>query len=591
MSNTGRAPRVPFFRRIGWMKADAGDRLAARLALFGPSARAFVTMPEPFTPGSLARGRQLLAGNFRMGGVLVVAPESSPWEIADAPPSFLAELHGLAWLDDLAALGTGEARRAMRAWCFEWIARFGRGIGPGWQPALAGRRLTRWISHAIVLLHGIERAQSAAFFAALGHHARFLAARWKSAPAGLPRIEALSGLLQAALALEGMERFARPALSGLVSEARALTRGHGVPSRNPEELLEVFFRLIWAGRALAAADRPVPSELGNAVDEIARILRGLRHRDGSLPGFHGGGPARGRLDQALVASGSRAMPGQTALMGYAHAHAGRLSLVMDAGPAPRGPHAAAGALAFELVHGLDPIILNAGPGHLFGPDAGIRARATAAHSTVEIGGRSWGRFVTRPGRGGADVTIFDPGTMSAQLSQMVTAEGVRLLAVHDGYRAATGLTHMRRLDIAADGSALAGEDTVAAVSEEDRIRLEEALAEAPGAAIPCRALFHLAPGIRAEVDMAGTVVSLLLPDGGLWLLRSDPAVRVGLLTSLYHAPDRLHPRERLAIELRWEVIDHASQISWRFELVEEGHRARRGIDTLAAASQNPQRGP
>ncbi len=590
MSDMGGATPASFFRRLGRMKADAGDRLAARLTAFGPPARAFVTMPEPFTPGSLARGRQLLAGNFRRGGTLVAAPDMSPWEITEAPPSFLAELHGLAWLDDLAALGTAEARRTMRAWSFEWIARFGRGSGPGWQPALAGRRITRWISHAIVLLHGVERARSAAFFAALGHHARFLARRWKTAPAGLPRIEALSGLLQAALALEGMERFARPALAGLVREARSITRRHGVPSRNPEELLEVFFRFIWGGRALAAADRPVPPELSEAVDEIARILRGLRHRDGSLPAFHGGGPAKGRLDQALVASGSRAMPGQAVLMGYAHVHAGKLSLVMDAGPPPHGPRGAASALAFELVHGFDPIILNAGPGHLFGPEADARSRSTAAHSTVEIGGRSWGRFVTRPGRGGGRTSVFDPGPMTARLSQMVTAGGVRLLAVHDGYRATTGLTHMRRLDIAADGSALAGEDTVAAVSEEDRIRLEEALAEAPGAAVPCRALFHLAPGIRAEVDMAGAAVSLLLPDGGLWLLRPDPAVRVRLLKGVHYVPERLHPRERLAIELRWDVIDHASQIAWRFERIEEGRHARRGIDALAAAPQKPQRG-
>ena len=33
----------------------------------------------------------------------------------------------------------------------------GRGAGPGWTPDLTGRRLIRWINHAILLLNGQER--------------------------------------------------------------------------------------------------------------------------------------------------------------------------------------------------------------------------------------------------------------------------------------------------------------------------------------------------------------------------------------------------------------------------------------------------
>lgn len=593
MGKKGEVRKAPFIARVRQAKVRMGDGMAARWARFGPPAHAFVTMPEPFTPGSIARGRQILAGNFRLAGQLVSAPDTLPWDIAEADPAFLAELHGFAWLDDLMTLATREAQAKARQWLSEWLERFGKGRGPGWRADLAGRRLTRWISHAIILLHGADRAYSQRLFAAYAHHVRFLARRWKAAPEGMARIEALSGLLQGALALEGMERFATPALHGLDLEAGAILRHGGVPSRSPEELLEVFFRFIWANRALAAAGRPVPPRLVFVVDELARTLRSLRHRDGSLPAFHGGDRARGRLDQALVASGSRAMPGQTAAMGYAHARLGQLSLVMDAGPPPPPacPHGAAGALSFELVHGLVPIIVGAGPGHAFGPEAAHHARSTAAHSTVEIGGRSWGRFRKIAGPDGTVTERFEPGSVSVQLSQVVTPEGVRFLGFHDGYRPLMGLSHMRRIEIASGGRRILGEDTIAALSDEDRIRLEEALAASPGAAILCRALFHLAPGIEAEVDLAGAAVSLSLPDGSLWLMRPDPVVDVSILTTAFYDPARLHPRERQTIELRWEVIDHAAEARWEFELIEEGRQTRRGIPALAASGQNPQRKP
>ena len=77
-----------------------------------------------------------------------------------------------------------------------------------------------------------------------------------------------------------------------------------MPTRNPEELLEVLTLLTWAVRALTEADRAIPEPLAAAIDRIAPALRALRHADGGLARFHGGGKGmEGRLDQALAAAG------------------------------------------------------------------------------------------------------------------------------------------------------------------------------------------------------------------------------------------------------------------------------------------------
>ena len=174
-------------------------------------AQGFVSQPEPRTIGMYARGRQLVAGNFLFSGHLVEAPDLTIWDIAIPDPAFEAEVQGFAWLDDLAAVGDGAARRRAQDWTWGWIARFGRGQGPGWTPDLTGRRVIRWINHALLLLNGRDRTATAAYYRALSRQTVFLARRWHTAAPGLPRFEALTGLIYAGLALTGMEGLVGPA--------------------------------------------------------------------------------------------------------------------------------------------------------------------------------------------------------------------------------------------------------------------------------------------------------------------------------------------------------------------------------------------
>ena len=134
------------------------------MAGFGPKANAFVSQPEPRTIGSFARGRQLCAGNFLFAGYLVEAPEAAIWDLPMPDHAFETEVHGFVWLDDLAAVADLNARHRAQLWTHEWVKRFGRGAGPGWVADLTGRRLVRWINHALFLLNGQDRETSAAFF-------------------------------------------------------------------------------------------------------------------------------------------------------------------------------------------------------------------------------------------------------------------------------------------------------------------------------------------------------------------------------------------------------------------------------------------
>ena len=207
------------------------DRLHILLAGLARPATGFTSQPEPRSIGLHARGRQLTSGNFLLAGALVEAPDTVIWDIPMPDAEFCDATHGFAWLDDLAAVGTLPAQERAQKWVFEWIARYGRGKGAGWTPDLTGRRLIRWINHTTLLLAGRPPADSHAFFASLTRQTVFLSRRWGAAAPGLPRFEALAGLVHAGLSLTGMERRVTAASTSSLSPSAVSAAGWPMPLR------------------------------------------------------------------------------------------------------------------------------------------------------------------------------------------------------------------------------------------------------------------------------------------------------------------------------------------------------------------------
>ncbi|MDZ7710670.1 MAG: heparinase II/III family protein [Roseovarius sp.] len=527
------------------------------------SATAFVSQPEPRSIGYLARGRQLCAGNFVFAGHLVEAPDTVIWDIEPPDAAFAAEMHGFGWLDDLAAVGDAAARERAQAWLMAWIARYGRGRGPGWTPDLAGRRLIRWISHALFLMRGQSAEATGAFQRALAQQARFLSWRWHAATPGLARIEALTGLVYAGVSLEGMAPLADEARDALAREcATCVDAEGGVPGRNPEALLEVFTLLTWAALVLSENGRQAADAHWRAIERIAPCLRALRHADGGLARFHGGGRGLdGRLDAALAASGVKGQARGGRVMGYARLARGRTSVIVDAAPPPTGAaadEAHASTLAFELTSGRRPLIVNCGSGSSFGPEWRRAGRATPSHSALVLAGGSsarLGRDKRHPGR-----LEEAPREVPVQLSR--APDGLRFEGGHDGYLRSHGLTQVRRLDLSSDGRALVGEDMLLALEDSHKTRFDRALDATRLHGVPYDIRFHLHPDVEASLDMGGSAVSLVLRSGEIWVFRSDGVAALALNPSVYLEKTRLKPRATRQIVLSGRATGYATRIRW-----------------------------
>lgn len=553
----------------------------ARMAGLTRTPTAFVSHPEPRSIGSFATGQQMLVGNFRFNGGVLEAPDISIWAIPTDNPQILSEMHGFEWIDDLAAAGNKPARTRLQGWLLDWVRHYGTGRGPGWEPDVTGRRLIRWISNGLFILGGLDAKSSRVFFRSLSRQAKYLSKCWMQAPEGLARFEAIAGLVYVGLSLEGKERYLRPSVRQLGREcAKRIGRDGSLRSRNPEELMEVFTLLVWAARTLEETGHtPDPRHL-DAVARIAPTLRALRLGDGSLARFHSGGRgAEGKLDLALAESGVRAQTAMGTPMGFARIAAGRTTIVMDCAVPPRGEAskaAHASTLSFELSAGRRPLIVNSGPGHLFGEDWRRAARATACHSTMVLDGASSAR-IAAPGFVGntfGERLQRAPSEVKLQVANDVS--GQYLLARHDGYAAEYGLTHERRVFLSPDGREFRGEDNAKSVSREQQTRFRRTTGGTEAGHLPFTLHFHLHPDVKASLDMGGQAVSLRLKSDEVWIFRQSGGA-LALESAVYLDQQHLMPRPTQQIIVTGNVQNYEGKVTWALVRAQDGARNTRDL--------------
>ncbi|MDS9466685.1 heparinase II/III family protein [Paracoccus sp. MBLB3053] len=536
-----------------------------------PSPRGFLRRPEPKAIGHSGRGEQIVGGKLHLGGITL----TGEFFENEMPASVAAELQGFGWLDDLAAVGSPKARSVAQHHVLTWLRRHRvpHADAPEWAPAIAGRRLLHWIFHAGMILPGLDRDGAEPFFRSLDQHLTHLRATWYECPDGLPRLEALAGLAVGAMSLRDRQTVAAPALIALAEEADAMGVETLSESRAPETLLEAMALLVWAQEVADEAGIESPPELRAIIAEIAPILRALRHADGSLPRFHGGGRgAAGRLDRCLRAAEGPALPAHGLAMGFARMARGRTTLILDAASPPGGPAAVrahASTLAFELTVARQPLIVNCGPGDGFGALWSKASRATPCHSALCLEGLSSSRLNPNRQEGEPDILTERPSLVWAgdcdSLGNLTapdcgpahSPEPAHLLSGHDGWLDSHGLTCLRELWLAPDGGSLQGEDSLAALDATAQAKLEHGRTE-EGLAFDIR--FHVHPDI--ELRQQGEEIHLNLLGGEHWLFSHDGVGKVRLEASCLLDRSLADPRPARQIVLSARLHGRAIQIGW-----------------------------
>jgi uncharacterized heparinase superfamily protein len=473
--------RSPFYRLGG--PADGTGAVA-------------VTGADPW-PGNAALGEAIALDHFTFAGQTIRNP-TPLWAPLGASPAWLAELHGFAWLRHLRAHGGDNGRRVARDLVQRWIEENGRWSALPWRLDVIGQRLASWLGQ-----HDFYGASADADFRALllvhaGRQAHHLARSLPGGLSGSDLIVAIKGLVYAGLALPDGEPWLKRGLALLGRElARQVLADGGHVERSPSIHLMLLRLFVDLRGVLRAADRPLPPGLQIAIDGMVPVLRLYQHGDGGLALFNDSNEEEGwQIDMVLNRADARARAASAAPdTGFQRLVAGRTVVLVDSGaPPPPGydTHAHAGTLSFEMSLGRERLIVNCGA-HPGDPAWRRVQRNSAAHSTLVVEDTN-------------SSTLAEHGLARAPLQvsceRQETDGNIWLDMSHDGYAAAFGIVHRRRLWLAKGGEELRGEDRLIGKESVDFV-----------------IRFHLHPDVQVSLSQNRQAAIMKLPSGAFWRLR------------------------------------------------------------------------
>jgi uncharacterized heparinase superfamily protein len=525
----------------------------SRLFGSGRQQLRLVAVPRDHVLGNRDRGDALLRGQLTLGNDTLSLAEVDFVEVGT--DSLVArELHGFAWLRDLAASASREkGARLAEAIAGRWLIAHGSRPDPAWAAELWGERILFWTAYAPYILSSRDAGYRSALLNTLARGAKHLDANADKAPPGLPRMTAWAGAIVAALTVQGAIGRLSRAESGLMRAlAGAQFEDGGLMSRSPQEQMVLVDRLGLVRAAYFAAKQAVPDALENAAAAALAALHGVTMGDNALSSWQGGNPGDpARLAPLVDGCGLRARPLRQARgWGYQRLSALGTVIVVDAAPPPSPKMAATGCastLAMELSDGAQRLVVNCGgPGlapTALSDDLVQALRSTAAHSTLVLDDTNSTAILADGslGKGVADVEI----------ARSEDNDSSRIEASHDGYVKGFGLVHQRRLSLGNDGKEIRGEDRLSA---RGRRRIKEA------ALLAIR--FHLAPGVEATVTADGMGAILRSAGAPPWNFRCRGAMLQVEESLFVDGHGKAIPTLQLVVVS--EVSAIGGEIAWQF---------------------------
>lgn len=552
-------PGVKFIQRILNVQSPTKSSVSNNKIVERENSRA-----EPFSIGSMTKGHCLLKGQLILPNKTISIQNDNLWQLVHTLEDGVEQLFDFSWLDDLAAVRNLNAVKLAQKWTFEWLQSQYKNEGLAWQSAIAGRRIIHLRHNEHILLAMANQEKQQQYDSAIRNHANHLRKHINDPPDGLSGIETLTGLFYAELAIEGSYGGATNALIRLAEISDQLIQPKlGILSRNPQELFYITERLQWCSLIAAEIGMAVEDKLFSVIQRASTILRLLRHANGSLARFHSGGsPPIGQLDRVFARANLPPNTEHQLAMGFVRMKAARTTLIADAAAPLVGKKSLkshASTLAFELVVGNNPIIVNCGPGGFFGFDA----RQTSSHSTIEIDGTSSSRMniqilhKTDPD----GIFVVCPDRVISE--QLPGADGNTIIINHNGYAPLFGITHIRRLDMNPNGDHVWGEDTLWASCPEDRQVFANAIDARSGKSLDFVARFHLHPEIVVENVPNQRQVRMEIVNGDVWIFGFEGMAELMVQPSVYFDELLLKSRQSNQIILKSSFAHGpAAQLRW-----------------------------
>ncbi len=478
-----------------------------------PTADELLIVPQELRTADPSFAEELAQGQLGLGGAVASIGDGSIFDIKAPSDVWARSLHGFGWLRNLSAAGSDDDRALARETIVTWIDRFPpQNSGVAWQPDVIGRRIQSWLANVHFIFSNIDALTYDKIADSLGLQLVQLATRWRDAPDGYPRLEALTGLLVGSLCIAGRDQQIATFEQALVNElgSQVLDDG-GHVSRNTSTVVDLLLDLIPMQTCFTARDLKTRPEITSAIARMLRFLRYMRLGDGSLARFNGMGATPYDSLATLLAydPAPETNLGAAPQSRYTRLGVGGAVVVVDVGAPPSLAHAGAacaGALSFELSLGQQAVFVNAGAPGPADQDWLATSRSTASHNTLCLNTTSSSKLLRnrRLNRLLRAAPIRNPSKVTFELAN--EGHGARVSCMHNGYQSKFGLLHRRELVLSPDGGRIEGEDVISAAAGSVRFARD----------VPFAIHFHLDNAIICDHDNDPATAIIQLPDGEIW---------------------------------------------------------------------------
>lgn len=476
----------------------------ARLPVGGGTSEGPVYIYRDPWKGDAEQGARLVAGRFRFERQDYDLPRGK-WERGPWPEPAKQWLQSFAWLRDLRALGSDDARMTARALVADWVSH------PPTDPlvkdaCVTGARLSSWLANHEFCLASADRKLQQKIMDRMLVEGRTIAALLPLEPQGWRGLTALRGLLAAALAMPDHNGFMTRFLRYLPAEIERLILSDGtVAERSPEAQYQTARELAEMSVMFRTAHSSVPPFIDVALDRVCPVLRAMRHGDGGLAVFNGSNERYSAMVEDVLAQGSRQKLIAPAMHQgkFTRLALGKSLLIVDSGAPPPTSYdqaAHAGTLSFEFSNQRHRLFVNCGSAQV---GAWAQAlRASAAHTVLVADGLSSSDF-------GSDGHVTRrPAHVTCEHQSSGEAHWLDLS--HDGYHPPLGMKWTRRLYLGADGEDLRGQEVLEGERE-----------------TPFALRFHIHPDVHVTRDdediilQVGGMIWRFRQKGGMLLLEDD----------------------------------------------------------------------
>jgi uncharacterized heparinase superfamily protein len=531
--------------------------------LAGPAPDRLLAQPRSFFTKSAREARLMTAGRYRFSGGEADVSDGSPFFSQAPSVEWLENLHAFAWLRHFEAVGDEASQEYARQLIAHWLRTYGQNWSDvAWRPHVIARRLMTWASFGRFILSHADILFRSRVLWSMARQARHLSATVTRAPAGLPYLTAIIGLVQSGVTLPDGEKRLSKGLQLLSDEmAKQVLGDGGHISRNPESVLVLMSDLNSLMDAMRQRNMAVPANVKRAIDRMIPMIRLMTLGDGRLAAFNGGteGPDGWAASLLIHEQAAHRRQNSATQSGYEGLAAGPTKLVVDVGlgPPPEvSTEAHAGALAFEMTAGAERLIVNCGTPLTKGAEWMQATRATAAHSTLTVADTSSAPLIAHP----LALNLLGPrltqGPVRIEIKRHEGADGHGLQMNHDGYVKPFGLLHERDLYLSTDGSRLNGADRVVPRGSNP-----------DAAATPFALRFHLHPAVRPTLDPEKKTVMLALESGAAW--RFEASANVALAESVYcEAGDVIRKTAQIVISASSAPMP--VEVTWSLARVRDG---------------------